>query len=272
MTTGTGSAAQWRPGELLDILRADLQARAEPQFALKSMVSQFLAVPGLRGLWTLSNPDNSGNCNDLSGNAHDFIYNGDPVYDYDNLIPCIKMDGVGDYLSVADNADHDITGTETIVNDLGLTIGGWYNIRAASGSEQALLGKYNTNAVNQRSYLIYKLNTNVFRFRVSSNGTLTTDIDSTATYTRNGWHFVAGRFTPLQELALFLDGTWYTNTTSIPASVFNSTASLVLGAYDEGITSNAAAWFSMQFLSCMAVGSAIIEQLWEQTRVAFNRL
>jgi hypothetical protein len=271
MTTGTGSAVQRRSDENVDVLTADFQRRAEPQFALKSMVAQFLAIPGLRAFWPMSSFDENGDAFDLSGQARTLGYNGNPTYDFDNLVPCIKLDGTGDYLDRADEAGLDILGTESYVATPGLTIGCWVNVREAGGAIATLMSKFLTTG-NQRAYWLLKLATDEFQFTISDNGAGTDVVPATVDYEQNAWQFVVGRFTPSTELALFVDGTWYTNVAGIPASIFNSNADFNVGARNNGALNLIEGWFSMCFLSVVAVSDAIVNQLYEQSRVAFGRL
>lgn len=273
MTTGTGAAVQWRRSELVDILSADFQKRAEPQFALKSMVSQFLAIPGLRGLWCASSFDENGDVYDLSGQGRTLSYQGNPVFNYDNLVPTLELDGTGDYLSRTDEAGLDIIGDESYVSANGLTLGGWfYPTDWSSRNFQGLIGKYDPTG-NQRAYLLFKTTTGPdVRFNVSNNGTATTVVPSSIGLpNEDEWHFIVGRYAPSTELAIWVDGTKDTNVTSIPATINNSNANFRIGDYDTAAQNFYGNW-CLGFLSAVAVSDAIVEQLYEQSRVAFGRL
>lgn len=58
---------------------------------------------------------------------------------------------------------------------------------------------------------------------VSANGTTEVDATSPVTVASNTWFFIAARYNPGIELALWVNGTKTVNTTSIPALLFVTT-------------------------------------------------
>jgi hypothetical protein len=207
---------------------------------------------------------------DQSGNVRTLTYNGNPTYNFEGLAPYIDFDGVGDFLSRADEAGLDITGTEAYVASAvrGLTLGGWYRIDSFAAN-QWLSGKYNTVG-NNRSYALAFLTTPEVRFIVSGNGTATITAISSVAPVVTTWTFWVGRFTPSSELAIFQNNVKTINTTSIPASIFNSTASYVLGARDNGAADLMTGRQSMQFLCATALSDAIIGALYQNSRAMFG--
>lgn len=238
-----------------------------------NVISSFLEIPGLVGLWPMSSVQRStGNCYDISGQGRTLTYNGNPVYDYENLTPFISLDGTGDYLRRADETDLDITGTETIfpADKRGLTLGGWYRFDN-SGNAEHILAK--DGAVGNRSYFLQKNNTDNPTFFVSVDGTALTSIISAETIPVDTWTFIVGRFDPSTELKIFtsIGGVLVKeiNTTSIPASIFNSTAGFNLGRRDNNtnlMTGDA----SIQFLSANYLSDSIISGLFEQERILYG--
>ena len=125
--SGYSSVVQVRNSEQVDILRADFQHRNEPNFAWKSAVSSVLALPGIRAFYPMSAVGAAGEAQDMSSFGRHMPRTSGVDFEYDNLIPCAEYNGTSDYHSVADNADHDIIGTEAYVQGFaqGLTMGFW---------------------------------------------------------------------------------------------------------------------------------------------------
>lgn len=202
--------------------------RYEPALdRLGAEMGLYLGLPGLVGLWPLNNYGASGNVYDLSGQARTLTKSG-------TVVPTVQepailyQDFQGGYFQRADEADLSITGN--------LTVGGWFWVDAIDTTSRGLIGKSNSTG-NQRSYTLFKTNSDVLRFQVSSDGTATTLIDS-ATPPVDQWIFVVGRYQASTRLDLFLGAgprlTVTTNTTSIPASLFDSTAPFEIGAVNNG--------------------------------------
>lgn len=193
-------------------------------------------------------------------------YTGNPTYNiYNGITPYIDLDGTGDYLALADAADLDILGTETIYAAAvrGLTMGGWFWSDDAT-TDQTLMGKWNITG-NLRAYVLNFTATGTLGGHVSSNGTAATTVESVAIPATGAWHFCVVRYTPSTELANFLDGVWALNTTSIPAALFNSSAEFQIGARSAG-TVLLDGRASMCFLSANALSDALITSLFNETR------
>jgi len=114
------------------------------------LISPLLALPGLRGFWPMSSFNEAGNAYDMSEQGRVMTYNGNPLYNYDGVVPYVALDGIGDFLSRADEAGLDIIGTETYVDGAvhGLTLGGWFYFDNALGSNEKLIAKWDTTAGN----------------------------------------------------------------------------------------------------------------------------
>jgi len=265
-------AVQVRNNELVDLLRADFQARSEPNFAWKSAVSSLLALPGIRGVWPMSSFDSAGNAYDMSGQARTLTYNGNPLYNYSNLAPYIQFDGTGDRLTRADEAGLDITGTESYVAPVanGLTMLGWFYVTAFDvAANDGLFSKWIT-AGNLRSYLLYIPTpaSQIATFVISTDGIATVAV-STTTISIGRWYFIASRFVPSTSLDIWLNGTKTTNAVGIPASIFNSTSLLEIGSMQNGANPfNGRA--SMCALCATALSDAIIGTLYQQMRTMYG--
>jgi len=278
-------AIQKRNDEMVNLLASDFQRRYEPQFAWGNAVSMFLQLPGLRGFWPMSAVDSSGNAQDQSGHAHHLTYTGNPVYGLDletakTLAPYIRFDGTGDYLTRTDEADLDITGTETYFESegsdkgarMGLTLGGWFYPEDDT-NDQNLISKWDA-ASNERSYalnLMGSVANDPVAFYISDDGTNTDNVTSTATTTMNTWAFVAARFNDADsgtEQAIWYNGTKTTDTTA-RASVHSGTADFLIGGQDGGsglFTGRA----SLCFLCAAALPDVVLWALYYQTRALFG--
>jgi len=221
-------------------IRAEQDRRFEIPLSYGSYATDLAALPMARGVWPLAAVESSGNAFDCSGNVRTLTYNGNPLYGVHNsFVPYLDLDGTGDSLSRADEAGHDILGTETYVTaaQRGLMMYLWFWVDAVTANV-GLIGKFAT-AGNQRSYVL-RINSasNTLDFIVSSNGTAETTVSSTVALTLGVWNFIAARYTPSTELALWHGSstgyTKYTNTTAIPASVANSTTRFEIGGMNTG--------------------------------------
>lgn len=249
-------------------------ARAEDQLdrlktmeaspTLGELFGMYLGLPGLVGFWPANNYDAGGNIYDLSGQARTLTKSGTvvpTVLDPPGMI--LYQDFQGGFFTRASETNLQIAGN--------LTIGCWCWIDALDTTTRGLIGKSNSTG-NQRGYTLFKTNSDVLRFQVSSDGTATTLIDSAAP-AAGAWLFAVGRYFASTSLDLFIGQsgvfTQYTNTTSIPASIFNSTAPFEIGAVNNG----AAVWDGralLCFLTRVRLRDAHIRYLYNRSAVFFQ--
>ena len=271
-------AIQKRNDELVDLLAADFVRRYEANVAWGNACSLIQQLPGLRGFWPMSAVDSSGNAEDQSGHGHVLSYQGNPVYGSWGLAPCIRFDGTGDYLSRSDEADLDITGTETYFTSQdtddgvarGLTLGGWFRPEDNT-TEEALISKWSAAAGNYSYKITLRgdIANDPVRFAMSDDGTNISNVDSGA-YSIDTWQFMAGRFCDGDsgaELAVWLDGTMTTGATA-RASVFSGSADLYVGNdmpnnYYQGRA-------SLVWLCAAALTDAMVWAVYQQTRALFG--
>lgn len=278
------------PNALDDLLRGlvDGQARMQkrlddlglletPDTGLVEFFAPVRVLPGLRGLWYPGSADNTGAIYDASGQQRTLTYNGNPTLNLHNgLVPYFDYDGTGDFHSRADEAGLDILGTETYIAAAlrGLTVGGWFwTDDVTSNITQGLITKYNTTG-NQRAF---QLSLNITggiagtpQMSVSVDGTATHVSTAAAPLVVNSWNFVVGRFSPaVPENAVFVNGVKAINVTSVPASVFNSTASLEIGRRSVAAT-ELNGRCAMVFLCAAALPDALLIRLFEQTGPLFG--
>src|SRR5690606_32777454 len=115
-------------------------------------------------------------------------------------------------------------------------------------------------ANNQLAYWIDRPASGFARFSVSSNGTDATvkTVESTVKPRVGRWEFLVARFTPSTELALFLSGKKDVNTSSIPATLWNSSSPFTVGAYGGSGTSPMDGRAAFKFLCAAAVDDGTI--------------
>jgi hypothetical protein len=218
--------------ELTNRVKA-LERKEEKYSPLGQVLAARLAQPGLVGFWPTSSIDrSSGDIYDVSGQGRTLTYTGTPTYSYlASGIPYFQTNGTGDYATRASEADLQITGGETIYDSTvrGMTMMLWFKIDSWTNSYKQLMGKWNETG-NQRSFTI-ALSSATPRLDafVSSNGTATTSVIS-ADITTGTWYHAAVVYVPSTSLSIIVNGiTKTTNTTSIPATIFASTAAFRLG-------------------------------------------
>lgn len=256
--------------ELVRWLRAHFPHLVSPTYAWGRAIPTMKLLPGLRGLWCMSAISNTGAAFDQSNNTRTLTYNGNPTYNRQGAVPYIDFDGTGDFLSRADEAGLDITGTEAYIASAlqGLTLGCWVNLDTIAANA-SLLAKWTTTG-NQRSYsLSFDTASGFFQFRVSSNGTAVFTLQHTTTVAVDNWYFVAGRFDPSTTLDIWTNGTKVSAVT-VAASVFNSTAQFNIGAQDAGTVSLMNGQVALPFLCAAAVPDALIEMVYHTTRPLFG--
>lgn len=175
----------------------------------------------VKGWWWMD--EASGSLVDSSGQGNNLGAVGAPSYRQSGPKPRYLAVGIssGNRFEIADNASLSITGALTII--------GWAYFNAL-GSLEAIISKW-LETGDQRSYRLIKQAANTIRAEISSAGTAASIVAATTSGTpaAGSWVFVAARFTPSSELAVWLDSEKVINTTGIPASIFDSNAKFVLG-------------------------------------------
>jgi hypothetical protein len=262
--------AQIRNAQNVELLSADLQARYEPQFALANSEALHCQLPALRAFWPMGPNTVVGGDVFAADMACGFDIEliSAPLFSRYNLAPYMDFTAVtSQYLEFVDDVQFDILGSEAYVANPGLTLGGWFWCDAPSmGAQVGFIAKYDVTA-NQRAYALYKFTTDLVTMLVSTDGVNNVIIAHTTAMVVNSWNHVVGRFTPSTELAIFLNNVKVTNVAAIPASVFNSSASLRVGdiraTYLDGRASQC-------FICASALSDALIGNLYQQSRAMFG--
>lgn len=181
-------------------------------------VSLIQSMIGLIGFWPISSFDMAASLFDISGQGRTLTYGAGTIAILNNRLTYVSLNGSTAYWHRADEAGLDLTAA--------ITLGFWYK-PGATGT-QVIFSKF--GAVGQYSYEIAYISGTGFRFQMSGDGTNIRSVTSADTsIDTNTWYHVVGRFASSTEVAIFVNGVKVINTTSVPASLFNSTTSLNLG-------------------------------------------
>lgn len=226
---------------------------------LGAAVSEFLTLPELRGFWPFSSVNESGNAADLAAQGRTLTNNGSITRSVLSCgLPYSNLSG-SNYWSRADEAGMDITGS--------LSLAGWFRPTSLA-AQRDCISKWNGTG-NQRSYALSILSTGAMQVAVSSDGAAAIVKAGTAgDMVINTWYFLGLRYTPSTELAGFTDLTKYTNTTSIPASTFNSTAAFIIGGLNAGGSMVGSG--ALCAVGAAAWSDAIFNNLYRNTRRFFG--
>jgi hypothetical protein len=273
---------QINPDELIGILNAEYQARAEPNFALAKATSTFLALPVLRGFWPTSSVVGGptvapgGNLNDISGNGLLLTYTGNPLYGIDELAPYADFDGTGDYFTRAGagvNDPLDLLGTETYVDTSlqGMSIGCWVNVDAYANDDGIITKGDIAGAAPNINYGL-ELFTVPNRFRLWIGTGAGAAVVSTATTTTGTWYFVVGRFNhTTKDIDIFVNGVFATPVaTGLLGGLQNNNSPFNLGTYNNNATYCLDGRISMAFACASFISNAHVRNLYHQTRTLYN--
>lgn len=138
-----------------------------------------------------------------------------------------------------DGTDELIASASTLYNitATGLTIALWLKFPNPGGNAVPI-GKYVTGT-NNRQYMIRYLNSgDDMQFFVSNNGSATINVATSGfNADDDAWHHICATWDPSTTINIYADGAnKQTNSTSVPATLFSSAASLTLGAQSTGIS------------------------------------
>lgn len=138
----------------------------------------------------------------------------------------------GKALSFDNNGYVDITGNPASLQFTGaFSVTAWINL-ATNGAVHDIIAK--NGASTNLGYQFFTQGTAKLKFSVSDDGTGSTHLFSavgTTTLNTNTWYFVAGVYNPGTSLTVYVNGVQDGQTTSsIPTSIFNSTADVNIGA------------------------------------------
>lgn len=206
------------------------------------VLSAFLTLPGLRGLWPFTSMGDSGAGVDLSGQGRALTNNNSVDFAHSDKIGHAAYTAASShYFSRADEAGLDIFGNEAYVaSDIqGLTAGGWFWFN----DEDVVAGmiakdNFVAPATGDSSFALWRRNTNVARFLASSSGAGSSSIsgNDSPLLTAGGWFFVVGQWRPNDPTFNYM-----VSVNNVPsyaaggpsAPLFNATAPLEIGRRQE---------------------------------------
>jgi len=266
---------QIRNDEMVALLAADLQRRYEPNFAWKSAVSQYLALPGLRAFWPMSAVDYSAanRALDVAGGGYHLTANNAPTFGHENLIPYVEFDSASSqYLSRADGGAGnwaDITGGETYIESgkRGVTLGGWFKLGdLTSGS--GLMSKWDGTTAGSSYLLFFRGDlANDPMYMYGSDGAISDSVGMYFSATAINWWFIAGRYErSSQKLAIFVNDDSVSKATSL-GNLNDSTIDFRIGSMGSWFFKGKA---SMCFLCAASLSDTQIWSLFQQSRAMFN--
>jgi hypothetical protein len=240
------------------LLNADFQARYEPNLAAGQAESTLMIGYMQRGLWLMSSVDQNGAVYDQSNQARTLTNANAVTFGYTGLAPYSAYNGVNQCLWRADEAGLRITD--------GLTMVAWvYNRAWTAPFGNTVFAK--DDAAANRSYGISISNLGVPACYIFAPVTL---VFSTVTHSLDTWYFVAGRFIPNTEIAIWSDLTKTTNVVAIPAAIAANASPFQLGGI-VGSGSWMNGFISLAGLYAGAWSDTQIENLFQQTRSLFGK-
>lgn len=111
-----------------------------------------------------------------------------------------------------------------------------YLVDTDPSDTEGIICKYGTSG-GQRSFYLSRdagANKDKVLFGVSNAGSTFIDVSTAAALSRGVWHYIACTYEPSTALKIYVDGSISnTNSTSIPASMFNGTDLLTVGRYNS---------------------------------------
>lgn len=221
----------------------------------------FLALPELRGFWPFSSVNESGNALDLSGQARTLPEIGTATRGItDNGMPYVNTSPSG-YFDRPSETGLEITGA--------LTLAGWYNFNAvAANTFNSIAGKMGSSTSRSFGLSAFDASNQIIA-GVSSSGTADTASARMPFYSPGVWVFLALRFTPSEEIALFVNRDKATNTTGTPpAALYNTTGDFSVGRHSGSAAANGRV--SMWALCAAAVPDKVLNNLYEISRGLFG--
>lgn len=184
-----------------------------------------------RAVYNMSSVDNIGDVYDMSGQGRkltntNFTFSIDLVTPYGSISAGRLLRG--DEVGLQITAD--------------LTLLALCRFSESTGGTECIEAKW--GAVGNKSYQLVRNSSGYGVFSISSNGTAVTSVTGTYAIPNNQWVLMVGIYTPSTSMDLFtipfipngvnIDTYKYTNTTSIPAAIFNSTAPFTIGSNGIG--------------------------------------
>jgi hypothetical protein len=276
---------QVRSDEVSSLLESEFQRSSDPTFQARTMLSAYQHLPGLRGLWGPATMVNASGINvtEMAGNSFPMA----PTSVNANMRVAGQhawyyCNGTW-YWSVADNAQWDVTMTETFISHKGISLGlVYYPTRVQPYADYEGVFTKMTDTGNQRSYMLYREPNNAsMTFLLSSDGVAVAFWRHTKAFITSRFHFVAATYTPAAygnepigcRFWLNDDMRYFALPTSgaNPAQIFNSTAPLKIGSgIFAGVEKYMQGYWSMAWLCGNYLPESTVWNLYESMKYVFG--
>lgn len=260
-----GYALQQQNQDMVSLLASQFRLLYNPVHAFADAINMLQMIPACVGIWPGSIVNASAQRIDVSGNGN-HLTSTNTINTLIYLAPCVYYNGSARHAH-ADGNPFDILGTETYISSTyrGLTIGCWVRFENASGSFEVVSGKWGAGG---NSYKIQRADTGAIQFAIN-NGVTSFTVTSTAMPSANQWVFICGNYDPSTSIAVYVDDEKTTNTTSIPASLNNSTSTFTIGSQDAG-TLPMTGWTFGNFLASANLPDIFINTFYQMTAPLFK--
>lgn len=219
----------------------------------------FMMSQNLRAFWPLSSLDAGSNPMDVSAQGRGLTNNGTITFGSIGEIPYAILNGSTQWLSRATEAGLVITSN--------LTFGAWLYANA-NGTLYMPIGKF--GASGNYGYCIQRLNTNFYQANISGNGTTQFQAVFPTTSPATTWEFVVARYIPSTELSIFVNGVKFSNTTTVPASIFNGNGNFAIGRWDGGAAQYFPGRAALPFLCATSLSDIAIQRMYNISRIFFG--
>lgn len=177
----------------------------------------FTSLPGIEGYFPGGSVDGSARSVNLIDDGENLGETGTCPIGYDGQ----SYREVGDGTSYLYNdGAFEITGTETHIASAirGLTLGGWFKVTDGPASvPSGIMGKF--GPVTDYGYLLLLATDDKPWFSVSGTGSAQILVEGPDVLVDDSWHFLAGRYKPSTEIAIWLDGAKEVNTVVVPSTL-----------------------------------------------------
>lgn len=225
----------------------------------------FLAIPMLRSFWTMGSVDENGDVYDASMQSRTVTNNSSVTFGAQSTMPYSTYDGTN-YLDRADEAGLEFAG--------GFTAGAWARFtNAPGGTAETIMAKQGTPSNTTLGWQLRRQSTTEeIRASISGDGLTSVSITNLTVKGNPGvWVFAVFRFTASTELAMLVNGTKRTITTSIPAVAFDHAENYSIGAQRPSVSGRELMTgdISFAFLAASVLSDAHVKHLYDVSKGLF---
>lgn len=242
-----------------------LKLRENPAFHLAQMQAHYMNLYWLRGFWNFSSVNASSSPNDLSGNGLALTSAGSAsiTLDTTGFYNYVSLNGTNQYYYRADEANLELS--------YGACLMCWVYWNSFT-SDAGLISKWSTTG-SSGGYMLYtKLSGGNYYVSMAienSAGTFKELINTSVALQTGKWYFCVGSYKQ-DELKVFVNGTWDTLTTAIPAPPLRDNAiQIQIGAWSAA-NKYTAARIAFPAISGYLYNTASFENIWRVGRRIFH--